>query len=179
MLEFYLNLVDDYEDRITLEKIYDKYKTLMYNVAFEILKNQSDSEDAVQETFISIAQNMKTILKLEKSKILPYIIVTTRNKSLDICRKNKNTSKKDENTSIDSLKDDVDYFENIDYNDLVKAITELPPIYRDILYLLYVQEMSVKEVSKTLNIASNTVWKRNKRAKNLLKEKLKELDIYV
>ena len=67
---------------------------------------------------------------------------------------------------------DVDYFENIDYDELVKTISQLPQIYKDVLFLRYVNDFSVKEISKMLDISVDTVWKRLERARKMLKELL-------
>jgi len=70
----------------------------------------------------------------------------------------------------------VDILESYDYKQLVKKISELPQIYKDIIFLYYLQGFSTKEISKMLNISPDNVWKWTERAKKLLKESL-ERDI--
>lgn len=47
-------------------------------------------------------------------------------------------------------------------------------MYKDIIYLYYLEEFTTKEIAKMLNISVNTVWKRVERAKRLLKETLEQ-----
>ena len=73
---------------------------------------------------------------------------------------------------------DVDILEQYEYTQLVKVISELPQIYKDIVYLYYLEEFTAKEVAKMLNISVDTVWKRAERAKKLLKEALERGEQY-
>ena len=73
---------------------------------------------------------------------------------------------------------DVDVLEQYEYTQLVKVISELPQIYKDIVYLYYLEEFTAKEVAKMLNISVNTVWKRAERAKKLLKDALERGEQY-
>ena len=73
---------------------------------------------------------------------------------------------------------DVDVLEQYEYTQLVKVISELPQIYKDIVYLYYLEEFTAKEVAKMLNISVDTVWKRAERAKKLLKEALERGEQY-
>ena len=39
------------------EEPFAKYKDLLYRVAFSNMKNKSDAEDVVQETFLPLSEN--------------------------------------------------------------------------------------------------------------------------
>ena len=43
----YMMMIDSEEDRSKFEKIYLKYRKLMHTVAYKILRNHEDTEDAV------------------------------------------------------------------------------------------------------------------------------------
>ena len=49
MLNLYLTLIDDDEDKIRFTKLYEQYRHLMFYIAQEILKDEHLSEDAVNE----------------------------------------------------------------------------------------------------------------------------------
>ena len=44
-----------------IEVLYYTYRRLMYKIAYEILNNKHDAEDAVSETFFKISKNMDRI----------------------------------------------------------------------------------------------------------------------
>ena len=51
----------DTEEKNKFESVYNRYKSAMFNKAVSIVKNESDAEDILQEAFIKIAKNIKSI----------------------------------------------------------------------------------------------------------------------
>lgn len=49
-----------------LERIYERYSTIMYKEAYSILYDKSDSEDAVQQSFIKIMHSLDKINEDER-----------------------------------------------------------------------------------------------------------------
>ena len=64
--------------------------------------------------------------------------------------------------------------ENETYSDVIKAIEELPDIYRDVIILEHFHNYSKKEIVKLLNVNYDTVKKRTERGRDLLLEKLEK-----
>ena len=60
MLE-YLATMETADDRTRFESLYLAYRGLMYHVAYHILKNPQDAEDAVHQSFVKLAEHMATI----------------------------------------------------------------------------------------------------------------------
>ncbi len=54
---------------ILVEEIYKKYSKFMYKVAYSVLHNKYDSEDAVQQSFLRIIDNLDKIGDLEGKKL--------------------------------------------------------------------------------------------------------------
>lgn len=160
MLSFYLSMLEADEDKNKFEELYMKYRDDMYNIAFSILHNCEDAEDAVHDTFVSIANNFEKINKIPCQEIGYYFVIIVRNVSINLYNGNKRRNKYCE--EFDDFKTSVDanVFEKFDYQMLVEKISELPAIYRDIIYLYYYEELTAKEISKILKITPETVWKR-------------------
>ena len=78
---------DNKEEKV--KKIYLEYHRLMGYVAYRILKNEQDAEDAVQDAFITISNNISKITEpvCEKTKYFALIIV--KRKAIDILRKKR------------------------------------------------------------------------------------------
>lgn len=79
---------------------------------------------------------------------------------------------------INTVADEADIFERYDYDQLVKTISELPEIYKDVIFLYYLEDFTTKEIADMLDITVQAVWKRLERAKKLLKENLERDDDY-
>lgn len=179
MINLYLSMLKTGEDKNLFEDLYLKNRQSMYAVAYSILNNVEDSEDAVHHAFLKIADNFEKIKSIPCHKIEPYFVIIVRNASINIYNKNKKNSERFTALDDNKISVDIDFFENIDYDKLVQTISDLPMIYKDILYLRYINEFTTKEISKMLDIPINTVHKRIERAKKLLKAELERGEIYV
>ena len=54
----YLQMLETPEEKSLFEQIYLEYRGLMYHVAYEILHNDQDAEDAVHQAFVKIVELM-------------------------------------------------------------------------------------------------------------------------
>lgn len=58
----YLQMLETPEEKSLFEQIYLEYRGLMYHVAYEILHNDQDAEDAVHQAFVKIVENIKQLM---------------------------------------------------------------------------------------------------------------------
>lgn len=73
------------------------------------------------------------------------------------------------------LKDEQDekmVFETQEQSDLYELVMQMSPKYRQVIYLYYFEEFSVREVASILKISETAVQTRLQRARNKLKEQL-------
>ena len=61
MLQIYLAIIDDENDKSRFEELYERYAKLMHYVAKEILSDDRLAEEAVQEAFFRIARNFHKV----------------------------------------------------------------------------------------------------------------------
>lgn len=174
MLSFYLMALDTEEDKNRFQEIYLTYRQDMYAIAYRILNNCEDAEDAVHEAFVSIADNFAKINQIPCQEIRYYLVIIIRNTAINLYNKNKRRAKHSETLEENEISIEIDYFEKFEYESLVKAISELPAIYKDVIYLHYYEERTAKEIAKLLKITPAAVWKRVERAKRMLKELLEK-----
>jgi len=174
MINIYLSALETAEDKSEFEDLYIKYKQRMYDVAYNILHNVEDSEDAVHNAFLKIADNFEKIKIFSCQELQSYIVIIVRNISINIYRKNKKNSERLAEFDDNQPTVNVNFFENIDRDELIQEISSLPFIYKDILFLYYINQYTTKEISKMLDISIDAVWKRIERAKKLLKQELEK-----
>lgn len=178
MLPMYLAVISDDDDKNYFEQLYLKYRQDMYSIAYSILHNKEDSEDAIHQTFLQIADNFDKIKSIPCQEIQAFIVIIIRNVSLNIYKKNKKRAKRNTETVEINTNIEIDFFEKYEYEKLVETISQLPQIYKDIIFLRYIEEFTVKEIAHILYVTENTVWKRSERAKKLLKELLEKEESY-
>jgi RNA polymerase sigma-70 factor (ECF subfamily) len=172
MLAVCMAMIDDDEDKEVFRILFDRYKKLMLNTAYDILKNKQDTEDAVQEAFFRIAKNFQIVHKEICPKTANQFVIIVRNISIDIYRKNKR-----QETLV--LNEDVatSDFEQFEASKIKAALNSLKEQDRDILYMHYIHGFSVKEISKLLNIKQDAVYKRLGRARANLKKLIEEGEV--
>ena len=181
MILFYLSLIEDINDKDKFEKLYILYRKKMFYVANEILNNQYDAEDAVHNAFISIARNMSSIDDIHSSETYAYVITASKNMALNIISKKSKEHTIPFDESVWNIEDEnalqkICRIENQSL--IVECLKRLSPLYLEVLYAYYVNEMTEKEIAKSYNRKPATVRKQIERGKKLLLNSLlKEKDL--
>ncbi len=179
MLNVYLSMLNTQEDRDKFEVLYRKYEQKMYAVAFSILQNQQDAEDAVYESFQSIINNIEKIDDPECCKTCNYIVTIVKNTAITMYRKQKSKtiiSMQEESflekEMIPSMNVESIILQNEEQDMLVRVLLSLPEKYRYVLYFYYYQELTYREIAESLNLTEANARQIAKRARQMLKEKL-------
>lgn len=159
MLSLFLALIDDLSDQEMFINIVELYEKQMWYIANKVLNDAHHAEDAVQNSLLRIATNIKTLRNFNDNQTKSYVLTAAKNAALDIVKKNN----KFETVSIDlslNLKNEIgsseiDSYSNENY--VIYILNKLPQKYRDVMYMHFVLGMSEKEVAKSLGIRLNTV----------------------
>lgn len=151
--------------KINIEKFVKKYADLVYKVAFTILKNKDNTEDVFQDVFMKLCSGNIKFINEEHEKA--WIIRVTKNKCLDFLKRscNKNKSELDENIPKEEPEDN---------SEVLHEVMKLPDKYRIIIYLFYYEGYKISEISSLLEINESTLKSRLVKAREILKENLKE-----
>ncbi len=177
MLALYMSFIDDKDDRVKFEIIYHTYRKRMVLTADSVLHNKDDAEDAVHDTFIKIAHNMKSIDEPESDKTLSYVIKATKNNAINLLNKNK---RRNELIKIDDVENmtDEQFFEKLSltesYEEIVTAIRNLNDTYRDVMFYHFVKEMKIKDIADLLGKKNSAVQQQLIRGKKKLLEILEK-----
>ena len=152
---------------IDFQTKYKEYGEMLYRIAFVFLSNPDDTEDILQEVFITLLYNSPEFKTKEHEKA--WLIRITQNKCINFL---KNSARKA--LPFDELKLPT-YSENHEEKtDIVKSILSLPTKYKVAVILYYYNDYSVDEIAKTLKISKSAVKMRLKRAREILKIELED-----
>ena len=167
------------DGRALLNRLMNDYGTELKHIAFLYINDKAESEDIVQEVFISCYQHLAEFRN--EAEYRTWLIRITINKCKDYRRrwniKNlvykpiNQLTKKEESAETILLK--RQYSTN-----LIEQISKLSSKYKEVLILYYYQEMTMQEISEILNISINTVKSRLLRGKNALKTRLERSDFH-
>ena len=167
----------DTEEKNKFESVYNRYKSAMFNKAVSIVKNESDAEDILQEAFIKIAKNIKSIDDIKSKETVSFLMVITKNTAYDYLRKSSKITELPLNEKEGAADDTAleNLVSNIEYEEIVSVIENIPSPYNEVLYLHYVKDFSIKKTAALLDRKTATVKMQLVRGKKILIEKLSEV----
>jgi RNA polymerase sigma-70 factor (ECF subfamily) len=168
----YLSLIEDEEDKCTFEHIFHSYKDDMIAIAYKVLEDRWDAEDAVQNAMLGLAVSIKRV-PTNTEEMRAYSLAAARNAALHLQRKR---AKHKNNISLHKLMGVVpceeDVFEHIvkheEYETLLRLIDQIPLNMKECLLLRYVADMQPREIAKLLGRKTDTVQKQITRGKAML-----------
>lgn len=163
-------LSNDESKNSKLERLYNKYRDMMFYVSYNILYDKFLAEDAVQQSFVQAYNYLDKIDENNCRKTRNFFVTVCRNVSINIYNKRKNiiTDELDEDTAPDdtNISDIVISSESLER--LHKIIGQLKPIYQEVIFLKYSHGFSVAEIAEMKVIKPETIQKRIERAKKQL-----------
>ena len=83
VLPIFMTIEND-EERSLAENLYLTYKSRMYGIAYAILHNREDAEDAVMDAVFSIVKNISLFSSIPRNKTESLIVVIIRNAAINI-----------------------------------------------------------------------------------------------
>jgi RNA polymerase sigma factor (sigma-70 family) len=160
-------------DREAHYKLYKLYSRAMYNVSFRITGREEDAEDALQEAFISAFRNLGGYRgDASFGAWLKRIVV---NKAINVLKKRKlELIPDDESWDVSEPEPEAEYREELTVDRVRKAIEQLPEGYRAVLSLYLIEGYDHEEIASILQISESTSKSQLNRAKNKLRELLKD-----
>lgn len=156
-----------------VEQLMQTYALELKHIAFLYVNDLTESEDIVQEVFLSCYKRLDDFR--QEASYKTWIIRMTINKCKDY-KKRWNVrnlfyfawvTPRESMPSAESL-----HLEEVGVEKIVSAIAKLPSKYKDVIILYYYEEMKMQEISDVLEVPASTVKSRVKRAKELLGERL-------
>jgi len=149
------------------------YHKALIAFAIKLGKNRELAKDAVQDAWVKAAKNIRKLQDPRAFKSWIYRLV--RWKVIDLLRKLSRDDKRLEELNEETASTLVENQIEVDET-LSTALSRLPDSDKQILHLLYLDEMKVREISVVLEIPIGTVKSRLNRARKLLKEKYQQLE---
>lgn len=161
-------MTNDEEEK--LNELYEIYEQPMYRIAFAVLKNSLDAEDAVSDAFMSIIKKIRSIGEPDSPKTKSYIIKTIRNSSIDIYRRNRRLYDRTQpiDDTIMLIPDEESEIENevsSNYNDMLDVLNDDD---KKIILLRCNDGLSWKDVAGCMKMTESSVRKRFERARKKL-----------
>lgn len=152
----------------------DKYIKMVYRIAFHYFGRHEDAEDITQEVFTKLYASKLT--RENDDEVKAWLIRVTTNTCHSVFRKpfNRKRTELDE-YEWEQIPDNSSYEQDyITHKVVMDAVMLLPEKYRILVYLYYYEDYTCSQISKILQIKETTVQTRLSRAREKLKDALKD-----
>src|SRR5580693_9425067 len=155
-----------------LEALVDQYATTLYRVAFSVLRNQADAEDAVQEAFVRVLRHRQSLGEVRDHRV--WLIRIVWNIVLDRKRRAKTRPETDDVSELARVLPSTGLSaEEIaaaaqHHTHVLACVDQLPAKERQVLQLSAFEELSSVEIASVLGISESSVRSRLFRARNLM-----------
>ncbi len=174
-------------DELAFQEIVRRYRNLITNFVYRMLNDYDRAVDLAQETFVRVYMNAERYQA--NYSFSTYIYRIASNLAISELRQRKRrrmvpiptffSDKDGYEVEIDlpdsrQTRADEAMIENERRQAVSRAISSLPEKYRTVVVLRDIEGKSYEEISAVLGLSDGTVKSRINRARNLLKDKLKE-----
>ena len=171
------NLVARYQegDKGVLNELVKRWHKKMCHKAYWILQDAELAKDIAQDSWSIIMDKLVDLKSTERFGA--WALKITQNKALDklrqqskikIVRSENQSNFKDDNTAVsDRYSSEIQQL-------LLKSIKQLSVEHQQVLQLFYVEDYSLNEIAKILNISKGTVKSRLFNSREKLKKQLKK-----
>jgi len=158
-----------------LELAVREHARMVYRIAYSVLRNHQDAEDATQETFVRVLRARRKLAAVDHpqrwlARIAWRVAAERRKKAPEIALEETGEAV----TQLRSTEMPAD--EAIVGREVAKALERLIPLLprrlRDVVTLSTVEDMSPTDIAAVLEISEAAVRSRLFRARQILREKL-------
>lgn len=159
---------------MTEQEYNNAVKTLshrLYGFVYKSLRDEEDANDIVQDSFLKLWENRS---KVETDKAKSWLFTTAYHALINLSKKNRRTS------SADEMELDVGYEDkaNFELKEILdKALMTLNEQQKTILILRDREGYNYKEIGEMLDLTESQVKVYLFRARNKVKEHIKDLSI--
>ena len=144
--------------------IYSRHVKTIYRICYTYMKNSTDTEDIVQETFIKFMKSGGAFENEDHEKA--WLIRTATNLCIDSLRhwwrKRENLEDYENTLGTDNLQKDY----------TLEAVMSLPDKYKTVVYLYYYDGYTSVEISRILSKPQSTIRNYLHEARNILRTTL-------
>ncbi|MBN1429499.1 MAG: RNA polymerase sigma factor [Anaerolineae bacterium] len=167
------------DERTAFVELIQQSQMAVYNVAYRLLGNLQDAEDAAQETFLRAYQFRHTYRPDQPPG--PWLKRIAVNVCLQRLRRNVAQAQSLDEDVIQPLDPHPGPQAQVEQHDLQDRIRAellcLPPRYRAVIELRHFQELSYEEIANALGRPLSDIKSDLFRARRLLAEKLRDLKL--
>lgn len=154
------------------DALYKKFSSLLYGICLRYAKNKMDAQDALQEVFVKIYNNIHSYH--HDGSFEGWLRRIAVNTSITHYRKNLKHAFQEDIDEVVKGNEDPLSFEDLEFTreELMSCIEKLPAGYKTVFNLYLIEGFMHKEIADMLDIDVNTSKSQLSRAKTYLQKEL-------
>jgi RNA polymerase sigma factor (sigma-70 family) len=157
------------QKNIYFEQLYDRYSDKVFRKCVSFVKDEAQAEDFTHDIFMKLVLNLGSYK--ETAKFSTWLFSITYNYCIDQIRIAKKHQEVALDDNFDAADDDDDAaMAEMDAQRLHKAMALILPEEKSILMMKYQDDLSIKEISTSLDVSESAVKMRLLRAKEKLRK---------
>ena len=147
-------MIEKENPNLIIEKyhaLYRQYYTMVYRLSLLLLKHPQDAEDAAQAVFLKVLEKQPVFSDEDHTRA--WLLTVTRNYCRDIQRSFWHKKRTDMEQLPEQSVEPFDRQESL----LFEIFQTLPKKQREVVYLYYFEDYSIKEIARLLDRNESTV----------------------
>ncbi|MGA2890230.1 MAG: RNA polymerase sigma factor [Terracidiphilus sp.] len=159
-------------EEAALAALVSQYAATLYRVAYSVLRNSADAEDAVQEAFLRVLRHRDTLGEVRDQRV--WLVRIVWNVVLDRKRRMKTRPETDDVAELArvlpamGLSAEERTAAAQHHSHVLACVEQLPEKERQVLMLSAFEELTSVEIASVLGITESSVRSRLFRARNLM-----------
>ncbi|MBQ4275515.1 MAG: RNA polymerase sigma factor [Lachnospiraceae bacterium] len=147
-----------------LESVIDRYSDMLYKICFLILKNEHDTRDVLQETFLTYYTKNRGFESEEHKKA--WLIKVSQNKCKEFLRFHKRHAA----LPLEEMEETLIITDGLrgSERELLSLVWDLDYKLKSVVILHYIEGYSINEIASILKMSPAAVKKRLQRAREKL-----------
>jgi len=163
-------------DKEAFARLVESHQRAVYNLAYRMLGNASDAEDAAQETFLRAYSRLRSYDPARKFS--SWLLAIAAHHSIDRLRRRRWTISW-EGISLGrqfstGREPEREIEQKEEREEIRRLLERLPPDYRLVVILYYWNDLSCREIGEVMGLGEGAVKSRLHRARRVLAQMLRE-----
>jgi RNA polymerase sigma-70 factor, ECF subfamily len=164
-------------DQASFAQLVERYKTPVYNLAYRMLGNGEDAEDAAQETFLRAYSQLRSYDS--SRKFSSWILSITAHHCIDQLRRRRFAWLPIDAIDgfdwlwSDTKQPDEEVIDGEDRDEVRRMLLTLPPKYRLVIVLRYWYDLSYQEIARVTKMSEAAIKTRLHRARDMLADQMR------
>ena len=152
------------KDKSALKEVYEEYISFIYHTILNIVNSKENAEDITSEFFIKLWEKAGSYR--EGNGHRGYLATIARNMAIDHLRKHKREDLSPGVSEDEDAPDDLELLSDpggtpeeqiIEELSVEEALSKLKPVYREIISMKVLADMTFNEIAEVLNMPMGTV----------------------